>query len=117
MREGATTEEEEGNRDAGGWASRAGDLRLPEPPGQDKAGRPRLIADPQFGARMGLAQFGEDLLIRLRLTLRAACGCLSPFGRFQGVQVVGDGAVRAGGAAVARGEADGDGFARGHRVR
>ena len=67
---------------------RAVDFELPEPPGQDKAGRPGLVADPQFRTRMGLPEFGKDLL--------------------QGMQIVGDGAVEAGGAAVARGEANGD---------
>lgn len=66
------------------------DLELPEPPRQDKAGRPRLVADAQFGPRMGLAQFGEDFL--------------------QGVQVVGDRPVKTGFAAPAFGERDGDAF-------
>ena len=40
---------------------------MPQSPGQGETGRPRLIADPQFGARMGLSELGEHLLIRLRL--------------------------------------------------
>jgi len=60
--EGTATEEEEGNREAGGRANSAVDLQLPEPPGQDEAGRPGLVADPKFGAGMGLPELGEDLL-------------------------------------------------------
>jgi|GEM_PF-6078954 len=59
---------------------------------------------------MRLAQLGKHLLIRLRLTLRAAFGCLSPFGRFQGVQIVGDGAVKARLAPVSGRNRDGDVF-------
>ena len=75
-------------RDQGRGHDRAVDLELPEPPRQDKARRPRLITDPQFHSRMRLPEFGKHLL--------------------QGVQVIGDRAVEAGGTAVARGEADGD---------
>ena len=59
---------------------------------------------------MRLAQLRKGLLIRLRLTLRAAFGCLSPFGRFQGVQIVGDRAVKARLRAVVRRDRDGDVF-------
>ncbi len=61
---------------------------MPEPPRQDKAGRPRLVADPQFHARMGLLEFGENLL--------------------QGMQIIGNAAVKTGRGSVAGSEADGD---------
>jgi len=59
--------------DQRGRHDRAGNLQLPQSPREDKAGRPRFIADPQLDAGMGLPEFGEDLL--------------------QGVQIMGDGAV------------------------
>ena len=77
-------------RDQGRGDDRAVDLQLGESPRQDKAGRPRLVTDPQFRPRMSLAQFGEDL--------------------FQGVQIVGDGAVKADFAAPAFGQGHGDVF-------
>ena len=66
------------------------DLELRAAAGEDEAGRPRLVADPQCGFGMGLPEFGKDLL--------------------QGMQIVGDGAVNAGFAAPAFGERDGDVF-------
>ncbi len=57
---------------------------------------------------MGFPEFGKDLLIRLRLTLRAAVGCPSPFGRFQGMQILGNGALKARFTALASCEAKGD---------
>ena len=69
---------------------RAVDLQLRAPPRQHEAGRPRLVADAQFHARMRLLEFRKHLL--------------------QGVQVVGDRPVKAGFAAPAFREGDGDVF-------
>ena len=88
--DGATTEEAEGNREVGGRASSAGDLELREPPRQDEARRPRLVADPQFRAGMRLAQLRKDLL--------------------HGVHVIGDRPVETGLPAPALRERDGDVF-------
>jgi hypothetical protein len=79
------------DRDQGWGNNCAVDLELREPPREHEAGRPRLVADAQFGPGMGLPELGKDLLQR--------------------VQVVGDGAVKAHfAAAAAFGRGDGDAF-------
>jgi hypothetical protein len=48
INDGAITEEEEGNREVGGWARKAVDAKLEEPPGEAEPARSGLVADSQF---------------------------------------------------------------------